>query len=476
MRHDALPNGFTVRVRPDVRRPRYGNVLIGGSPLRALRLGAPAQAALQGWRPGFTFSVRDEPTAVLARHLVNANFADPVLAASATVSAEELTVVIPVRDRPGQLAKTLAALQGIRCIVVDDASLNPAAVNVVCRDLGAEVVHLPRNTGPAHARNVGLGRATSTFVAFVDSDVTVDARTLLRLCRHFSDPAVALAGPAVRGKPPVRPRWFERYDAASSSLDLGDRAASVRAGAAVGWLPSACLVGRSSVLSSSDIGGFDADLRVGEDVDLVWRLVALGWQVRYDPTERADHDTRATVRGWLGRKAVYGSGSAALGIRHGDHVAPARLSPAMAIAGACLLSRRPWAFPVVLCAFGWSVRSLRKSLPGVPGIGILSMNLSFRGLGWAVRQESSLLLREWWPATIAIALTSRSARRALVSAVIVDSAVAMFTTRRGAGVASRLLGRRLDDAAYGAGIWWGAIRLRTFTPLRPRGHRSERTR
>ena len=30
-----------------------------------------------------------------------------------------------------------------------------------------------------------------------------------------------------------------------------------------------------------------------------------------------------------------------------------------------------------------------------------------------------------------------------------------------------LLARRLDDLAYGAGLWWGAWRHRTLEPLRP---------
>jgi hypothetical protein len=29
--------------------------------------------------------------------------------------------------------------------------------------------------------------------------------------------------------------------------------------------------------------------------------------------------------------------------------------------------------------------------------------------------------------------------------------------------------RRLDDLAYGAGLWWGALRCRTAEPLRPVG-------
>ena len=39
---------------------------------------------------------------------------------------------------------------------------------------------------------------------------------------------------------------------------------------------------------------FDPALRVGEDVDLVWRLVAAGLAVRYDPAVEVEHDEPTT--------------------------------------------------------------------------------------------------------------------------------------------------------------------------------------
>lgn len=460
-----LPDGFVVRLRPDVRWLDQGRLLVGGSPLRALRLAPAGHRLLSG--PGSLLRVTDRASGVLARRLLEANLADPDLTGRAPAIAADLTVVIPVRDRSAQLDAALAALVGLRCIVVDDASRDPEAVARVARTHGAEVVALDVNVGPAGARNAGLERVTSAHVAFVDSDVRVGADALLRLCRHFDDPAVALVAPVVRGRAPTDAPWFARYDAAACSLDLGDRPASVRPGATVGWLASACVVGRTEVLASEQVGGFDAGMRVAEDVDLVWRLVGAGWQVRHDPGERADHDTRTSVRGWLGRKFLYGSGGAALGRRYDALVAPARLSPVMALAGAALLVRQPWSLPVAAACTGWAARRLATRLPDVPGSRGLVVDLSARGLGWAVRQESSLLLREWWPAAVATACVSRSARRVLVSAVLVDSVVAVATTRREVNPAVVVLARRLDDAAYGLGIWRGVLRHRSWAPLRP---------
>lgn len=475
MRRPRLPDGYRVRLRGDVTRLDQDRLLVGGSPLRALRLSEKAREVLGGAGFAGDLVVRDATSAILAGRLLDGNFADPVLD-DRDVAAGEMTVVIPVRDRAGQLDRTLASLTGLHCLVVDDASEDPTAVAAVAAVHGADVVALPVNVGPAGARNAGLERVRTPYVAFVDSDVAVTTRTLLSVCRHFADPAVALAAPRVRSRslasegPSSRPpRWFERYDEWSSSLDLGQVAASVGPRAAVAWLPSACLVGRTEALR--EVGGFDSTLRVGEDVDLVWRLVGAGSVVRYDPSREAAHDTRSSLRGWLGRKFVYGSGGATLGRRHGTVVAPAELSPAMAVAAGALLLRRPWGVPVALAGTLWTNRTLSRALPRVPGVRLLSLELSTRGLGWAVRQEASLLLRDWWPATLLGSVASPRARRAVASALVVDSIVALATRRHPPGLVVALAGRRLDDAAYGAGLWVGAVRGRSVTALLPRAPR-----
>jgi mycofactocin system glycosyltransferase len=468
----CLPTGFRVRVRADVERLDGERVLIGGSPLRALRLAPAARAVLRAVGPGGSFEVRDEVSGRLARRLLDGNLADPDLVHQPSPTAVDLTVVVPVRDRSAELDRALGVLAGLRCVVVDDASHDPPSVAAVARRHAALLVSLAVNGGPGGARNAGLERVETPYVAFVDSDVEAGAETLLRLCRHFADPAVALVGPLVRGRAASDARWFQRYDAAASSLDLGDRPASVRPRASVAWLPSACLVGRVAALRCPEVQGFDAGMRVGEDVDLVWRLVDAGWVVRYDPSEIVDHGTRSTVRGWLGRKVVYGSGSASLGDRHGAHVAPAQLSPAMAVAAAAVLLPGRWTVPVASANLAWAARSLRRVLPPVRGSRSLAVRLSVRGMAWAVRQESSLLLREWWPVAVLAAVSSRTARRVLAAGVLVDSAVALATTRSGAGPLAVLIGRRLDDAAYGTGVWLGVLRHRSLTALLPRGPRS----
>lgn len=444
-----LPHGYVARLRPDLLRNSDG-LLVGGSPLRAVRLSPRAQSYVEDGR----VEVRDAASASIAARLVDGNLADPELPPF-DVPASELTVVIPVRDRPDQLDRCLAALAPLSCVVVDDASVDRASIAAVSWRHDATLVLLDENLGPAGARNRGLSTVATPYVAFVDSDVEVTIDQLLALAGHFADDKVALVGPRVKGvSRSERPSWFERYDIESSSLDLGRVGARVQPGSSVAWLPAACLVGRTAMLLD-DLGGFDEDMRVGEDVDLVWRLVKSGAIVRYDPTVIASHDTRSTLRALLGRKYVYGTGGAALAKRHGDWTAPAILSPASAVGAAALLLRRRWAIPVVASCLAVTAGRLKRELPDLPAP--MAVNVAARGLGWAVRQESGLLLRHWWPLT-AIALGSRTVRRAAVTALMVD----VLTSPRGSLV------RRLDDAVYGTGLVAGCVRQRLIGPLLPR--------
>ncbi len=75
---------------------------------------------------------------------------------------------------------------------------------------------------------------------------------------------------------------------------------------------------------------FDERLAAGEDVDLVWRLVEAGWDVRYVPTVEVTHEADLRPARWLARRALYGSTAGPLARRHGDAVAPARVSPVTA--------------------------------------------------------------------------------------------------------------------------------------------------
>lgn len=453
----SLPPGFRVRVGAGVRVHDGGRTLVGGSPLRVLRLREPAPALDRG----AVLEVVDKTSGLVAERLLAANLAAPVLEPGPTA---ELTVVVPIRDRADRLDRLLGGLPGLPVIVVDDASRDPAAVAAVARRHGAELVVLSRNLGPAGARNAGLARVRTPYVGFVDSDVVVDAATLVGLAGHFADPRVAAVGPRVRGVArSAEPRLFERWDVDGLSLDLGAEPALVRPWSKVGWLPSACLLVRVDDLRA---GAFEEDWRVGEDVDLVWRLVRSGRHVRYDPAYVAGHDSRGTWRTWLGRKAFYGTGGAWLAQRHGDWMAPAVLSPVPLLGAIALVMQRRWSIPCAAGAIVLVRLRLVRTLPDTPDRARLASALTTEVGVSTLRQGSHLLLRHWWPGAAAAAIGSRRARRAVAAAMVWDLLDHREVGLRRAPEA--FAARRLDDLAYGAGLWWGALRARSARVLVPK--------
>lgn len=460
MTDERLPDGFTVTLNRRTWVADDGATLVGGAPTRVLYLTALARTMLTGGR----LVVGSAGTAALAERLLDAGAADPVVAELPDVR-ERVTVVVPAHDRPDAVARLLASIpSGTPVIVVDDRSRRPAAVRRVAEQHGARVISLPENLGPAGARNAGLAAVTTPFVAFIDSDMVIDADTLPLLLRHFGDPRVGLVAPRIAGlEPEGRPNWITRYEAARSSLDLGAEPSIVRPGARVSWLPAACLVARTDAIGA----GFTPGMRVAEDVDLVWRLCEQGWRVRYEPAVDARHEHRRTLLDWLGRKAFYGTGADDLAARHGDTVAPAVYTPWTLVFVGALLAQRRWSLPVAAGAAAVAAVRIGSRLRPTRDRAQIAVRLTGMGAFAATAQTAELLTRHWWPLALVGSLVSRRVRRATVAAAVTDAVYEHRRTATGMGLLSFVVARRLDDLAYGAGLWWGALRSRSSRALRP---------
>src|SRR4051794_5605983 len=140
----TLPDNFRVRLARDVLSTNDGHLLVGGSPLTAMRLTTRARGMLAHGM----VTVTDAASAHLADRLLANNLGVPDLDAPPASAERDLTVVIPVRDRPRQLERALASLRPLRCVVVDDASLDADAVAEVAQRYEACLIPLTVNVGP----------------------------------------------------------------------------------------------------------------------------------------------------------------------------------------------------------------------------------------------------------------------------------------------------------------------------------------
>src|SRR5260370_6196930 len=91
---------------------------------------------------------------------------------------------------------------------------------------------------------------------------------------------------APRGRPRAGQTAAGRYLDARAPVDLGPREARVAPLTRLAYVPTAALLARCSAIVG---GGFDPGLRYGEDVDLIWRMIAAGWRVRDDPPAEVRH-------------------------------------------------------------------------------------------------------------------------------------------------------------------------------------------
>jgi mycofactocin system glycosyltransferase len=450
-----LPAGFGVALDPGVRALDGGAVLAGGAPLRLLRLTPAGVRLVRSLREGQDVP-RGEAAQHLVRRLLDGGLAHP-RPTGGTVTPADVTLVVPARDRPQGLAATLARAGIVAVTIVVDDGSTTGATEAAAGEAGATVLRHDVTRGPAAARNTGWRAATTAVVAFLD------AEWLEPLLAHFDDPEVAAVAPRITttGAPPL-PSSMGAYEQARPSLDRGPREALVRPGSTVPFVPTAALVVRVEALVA--VGGFDEAMRVGEDVDLVWRLAAAGWKVRYDPSATVGHPARSTVRGWLRQRFDYGTSAAPLASRHGAAVAPLRVSAWTALvwglAGA-------GAVPAGAAVAAVSTAVLGRRLRG--GVGHPWQEATrLAGVGhlYGARAVAAAVRRAWWPIVLVAAVRSRRARR-MAAAAILPLVVEWWQERPNLDPVRWVVLRSADDLTYGAGVWAGCLRERSLAALRP---------
>ncbi len=408
--------------------------IIGGSPPSILRLSRRGDKTI-----GHIISRDDLEMTPLVRRMLDLNQIHPVFDDQRPSLDGRVTVITPVL---GERVHQHPSEDGVEVVIVDDGSPSP---------LQEATVRLETNGGPSAARNAGIHVVNTEFVAFVDADVDVgpNADWLRSLLPHFDDPNVAAVAPRIRCRSTCD--VIGRHESARGALDLGALPASVTPGTRVSYVPSAALVCRTADITA--IGGFDEELRTGEDVDLIWRLHANGKTIRYDPSVIVHHEPRTSFSRWWEQRVGYGRSSGSLAERHGnDHLSPLVSSPwsITAVLAPIMIRRRLLGIASVVVVIGAATRQLRQRVAD------LTVNDASRivltGTQHTAKAGTRAIRRVWWPILLVASPYSRSARRLLLLSFLAA----------GTPMAA------LDDVAHGVGIWSGSLTTKHFGPLLPR--------
>ena len=191
------------------------------------------------------------------------------------------SVILPTYNRPQLLLTALESIRtqdvpGTEIVVVDDCS----AVHypdLHLDEASVKYFKLGKNSGVSVARNYGVTQATADWLVFLDDDDQLAPGYLRLLKQHIEEDAAGSYGfywsslCILEGGESTRTRtWPTNF---KSREDLFSHAISI--GASFGFA-----VRRQLFL---DVGGFDPQFRVAEDVELVTKLLAHEVLPRYLP-------------------------------------------------------------------------------------------------------------------------------------------------------------------------------------------------
>lgn len=441
------------------RRSANGAVVFAGSPIKIFRLGV-------GGKQIATLLERGEPLPhgheSLTDRLIDAGaiHRSVSLGDDRPYQPSDITVVIPAFVRSAneatQLSNLVSHCVGVsKIVVVDDGS--PHALPTLNN---ATVITRATNTGPGSARNVGLAMVETPLVAFIDIDVSIRAVTLNDLVSGFVDERLGIVAPRVACT--NLDSTISKYEQIRSPLDLGPNQARIAPGTRVSYVPSALWLCRTEAIRA--VNGFDESIRVGEDVDALWRIIAAGWRCRYQPDIRVDHPPRPTMHEFIAQRRMYGISAAELSARHPGAVAPVRVSAYSA--GMWMLIVGGFPFIGVLVG-AYTVVALAGKLRDVPNSFLESLRLAGLGNLHAARLIANAITRTWWPISVILALFSRRVRTVLLAAALIPPMYEWWSKRPAIDPLRYLAIRLIDDASYGIGVWEGAISHRSADALMP---------
>lgn len=215
----------------------------------------------------------------------------------------KVSVVIPAYNSSRTLRELLESIeesreQDFEVIVVDDGSTDDGAE--AAASLGARVVRLERNSGPAVARNAGVKAAQGEIILFLDSDVRLKPGLIAHVAGRMEAEPELLALNGYYSPRPVNPGFMQSFKARYIHYQFqGKEDTPV--------LETCCAAVRKNVLL--ELGGFDESYRGPdiEDYELGYRISERG-PMKIDHAMVVDHNFPgflANTRNFFRRGAMW---------------------------------------------------------------------------------------------------------------------------------------------------------------------------
>lgn len=226
--------------------------------------------------------------------------------------AHRISVVIPTYNRLAQLKRVVAALEqqtypmdDWQVIIVSDGSSDGTAEYLCSLDTALSLqVMVQEHQGVSAASNLGVNAARGEIILFVDDDIVAAPHLVAEHVRSHSAQGdkVVVIGPMATPPDFKLSPWVAWEQAMLEkqyrAMQLGE------------WVPGArqFYTGNASVRRTHilEAGGFDPCFRRAEDIDLAYRLAALGLHFIFNPNAVGYHYAQRSYQAWLEIPYLYG--------------------------------------------------------------------------------------------------------------------------------------------------------------------------
>lgn len=213
--------------------------------------------------------------------------------------ATDVTLVIPAHNAESTLEPCLAAVVPLlerelsEIVVVNDGSCDRTPE--IAARFPVRLIH-GSGEGPGAARNRGWRTSDAGLIWFVDADCVAESDALPRLRAMLeASECAGVGGTYTNGSPDSLLATLIDEEIAVRHRKMGER---------VDYLATFNVLYRRDALEK--VGGFDEQLARAEDVDLAWRVLRAGGELRFERDSRVAHFHERRLGSYLSTQAANG--------------------------------------------------------------------------------------------------------------------------------------------------------------------------
>ena len=229
------------------------------------------------------------------------------------------SVIVPVFNRPQEIEELLESLsnqdfeEDFEVLIIEDGS------SITCKDVIEKFqsklplqYHTKENSGPGGSRNFGMDKAQGNYYIFLDSDVILPKQYLSEVSKKLeSSYTDAFGGPdAAHSKFTILQKAIN-YSMTSYLTTGGLRGHKKGVGK---FQPRSFNMGISREVFEKTQGF--SKMRVGEDIDLTFRLWEFGFETQYIENAYVYHKRRSTLKQFFNQTYAFGEARPILNRKH----------------------------------------------------------------------------------------------------------------------------------------------------------------